>query len=65
MAKIVNKYNLGVISDDFTPKNLAKKISELTPEKIMNYKNNSHKSAKELSSESNKQKLLKIVDDLI
>ena len=51
MVKIVNKYNLGVHSEDFSPKSLANCIAQLTPEKIMEYKKNSDKSAMELSAD--------------
>lgn len=41
MKKIVEKYNLGVVSDDFTPENLAEKIKSLTKEDIVKFKSNS------------------------
>ena len=64
MSKIVAKYNLGVISKNFTPKSLAKSMSQLTHEKIMEYKNNSHNHAKELSSNQNLIEIKQIVDNL-
>lgn len=59
MAKIINQYDLGVVSETFAPKLLAKKIAALTPEKLMEHKKNSDKYAKLLSAESN---ILKISD---
>jgi glycosyltransferase involved in cell wall biosynthesis len=64
MVKIVEQYNLGIHSQDFTPKSLAKAIAQLTPEKIMEYKRNSDKYAKELSAEENIIKIQNIVTDL-
>jgi len=61
MVKIVSRYNLGVHSKDFTPKSLAKTIIQLTPEKIMEYKKNSDKHAKELSAEDNMNKIKEII----
>jgi len=64
MVKIVDQYNLGVHSKDFTPKSLAKAISQLTPEKIMEYKNNADKHARELSAEENMNKIKEIISEL-
>jgi len=64
MVKIIKQYNLGVHSKDFTPKSLAKAISQLTPEKIMEYKNNTDKYAKELSAEVNIDKIREIISEL-
>ncbi len=65
MARIVNEYDLGIVSDDFTPQSLAKKLNELTTEKVMYYKNQSHKYAYELSAEKNKEICLEIIDNLL
>jgi hypothetical protein len=64
MANIIKKYDLGVVSDTFVPKSLAKKIAELTPEKLMEYKRNSDKYAKLLSAENNALKINMLVDKL-
>jgi len=64
MVKIVDRYNLGVHSKDFSPKSLAKAIIQLTPEKIMEYKRNSDKYAKELSAEENINKIREIIAEL-
>lgn len=65
MASYVNEYSLGVVCPNFHPKNVAAAISELTPEKIMEYKNNSNSAAIILSFEENKKILNQIVQDLI
>jgi hypothetical protein len=64
MVQVVEHYNLGVHSNDFTPKSLAKAIEQLTPEKIMEYKRNSDKHAKELSAEENIIKIKDIIKEL-
>ena len=64
MAKIVNDYKLGVVSKNFSPKSLARRIMQLTPEKIMKYKSNSNKNARYLSAEENIIKIRSIIDEL-
>jgi hypothetical protein len=51
MKRICEKYNLGVISDDFSYVSLAKKIEVLTSEDVDFYKNQAKKASYELSSE--------------
>jgi hypothetical protein len=53
MVKIVEQYNLGVYSDDFSPKSFANRIAQLTAEEILEYKKNADKHARELSAEEN------------
>lgn len=64
MKKIVEKYNLGVVSDDFTGEALAKEISKLTKENIYQYKLNAHKVVKQLSAENYNQIFLKAVKEI-
>jgi hypothetical protein len=64
MVKIVEHYNVGVHSKDFTPKSLAKAVAQLTPEKIMEYKRNTDKYARELSAEENINKIRNIIAEL-
>jgi len=64
MVKIVNAYNLGIHSRDFSSKSLAKSIKLLTPEKIMEYKRNADKYARELSSEESIKKIINIIAEL-
>jgi len=65
MAELVHKYDLGIVSDDFTPQSLAKKIKELSAEKIMYYKNQSHKHAMDLSVEKTELLIKQTVDNLL
>lgn len=64
MKEIVQKFNCGVISKDFDPKSLAYELNQLTPEKIMEFKKNSHEAARELNSEANAKRIQEIVRDL-
>jgi hypothetical protein len=65
MANLVNRYDLGVISEDFSSQALARKINALTSEKIDYFKAQSNKAAFELSAEKNKAILTEIVTNLI
>jgi len=65
MLDYVKKYDLGTISDDFTSKSLATKLNNLTAERIMYFKNQSHKFANELSFEKNKEIIMNEVEKLI
>jgi hypothetical protein len=64
VAHIVKKYELGACSRYFTSRSLAKTVALLTPEKIMEYKNNSDKYANELSAEKNLILIQEIIDNL-
>ncbi len=65
MAKIVNRYNLGIVSDGFKPETVAKELNELTKDKIEYYKCRSDKFAQKLSFERNRQKFENLVVDLL
>jgi hypothetical protein len=65
MADLVNRYDLGVVSEDFTSNSLAKKINALTTERINYFKTRADKAAYELSAEKNKVILNEIVSNLI
>jgi glycosyltransferase involved in cell wall biosynthesis len=66
VAQIVNEFNLGVVSEDFTAKKLAQKLSTLTDEELINFKRNSAKAATQLSAEKNSillnEILVKVLD---
>jgi glycosyltransferase involved in cell wall biosynthesis len=65
MAEIVNQYNIGVVSEDFTPLKLAAKLNSLTEEKLKAYKNQSGIAAKGLSAENNKEIVMSIIQNLL
>jgi hypothetical protein len=53
MKKITEKFELGVVSRDFTAKSLAQKINLLTAESINHFKNNTTRAAHELNADKN------------
>jgi hypothetical protein len=61
MAKYVHKYDLGVVSDDFTPDTMASAIAAIPIDKIIYYKSQSHLYANELSSTVDEAVILKEV----
>ena len=65
MAEIVQQYNIGVVSDDFTAEKLAQKLNQLTIGQIAGFKNNAEKAAKELNAETNAIKVNKLVLDIL
>ncbi len=65
MARIVNKYQCGVVSDEFSIRSMAKILNNLSSEDIMQFKQNSHEAASELCAEKNKERVLSIVRNLI
>ncbi len=65
MANYVKKYDLGIVSKDFTPKALASDINSLTKEKIDYFKRNAEHAAKEINAHTNKVIFNKIIDQLL
>ncbi len=64
MSRYVEEYNLGIVSNDFSPESLAVKIKSLSREDIYQYKLNAHKVAKELSAEQYNDLLLQAIQKL-
>ena len=62
MSKYVNKYNIGVISKDWTAKSLADSINSLSYEEIVFYKKQCHKHAKDLSYIVNNEIFLNLIN---
>ena len=52
MAAIVNKHELGVVADDFTPENLASKLNALTANDVLRFKQNSDDAARIYNAEA-------------
>ena len=65
MACVVNKYDCGVVADDFTLEAMAEKLNGLTRDEIIRFKGNSHKAASVLCAETNRELFLRIVRDLL
>lgn len=65
MKRLVDKYDLGLVSEDFTAKTMAAKLNSLSIQDIQKYKNNCHLNAKELGSESSELIILNEVKKLL
>lgn len=52
MVRLINDYDLGVVSDDFSVESIVSTLSSLTPAAIREWKNNSHAAAPELCFEN-------------
>jgi len=65
MAKIVRENDLGVVAKDFEPESLAEEIKKLSAEDIMRFKRNSHKVAKELSAQKNKETIARLAAECL
>lgn len=65
MSHIIKKENLGIVSDDYEPYSLAKKIKLLSTEYIQTYKNNCDRIAGKYSYEEYSKELIDIVQKLI
>lgn len=62
MAKIVKKYDCGIVTEDFSVKKIAMQINSLTTKKIMYYKQQSDKAAQDLTSEKRDQEFRNLID---
>lgn len=65
MAKIVHKYDCGVVAEDFSPEGMARALSSLSREQIEYYKRRSDEASRELSSASAMQKLDQVISEMI
>jgi hypothetical protein len=65
MKNIINKYQLGVVAEDFSAEKMAEKIHALSITEIRHYKEQSHKFAYELSSEKTEQTIVDEVNKLL
>lgn len=65
MKKIVEQYNLGIVSRNFDSNELAIELNKLSYDDILTYKENSNIAAKELCYENESKKLTVILDELL
>jgi glycosyltransferase involved in cell wall biosynthesis len=65
MVEIVNHYNIGVVSSDFTPGSLAHVLNSLTAKDVAAFKRNTENAAKKYNAENNAIELNRIVAELI
>ncbi|HYP51398.1 MAG TPA: hypothetical protein VEQ34_10685 [Pyrinomonadaceae bacterium] len=63
MERIVKEFDLGVVAQDFTPRAMAQALGNLSADKIAHFKAQSDKSARQLSSEKNREKFLQLVSN--
>lgn len=65
MSHYVKNFDCGIIGETFNPTDLANKLYELTPEKLMHYKQRSHEAAKILNAENNRRIFVDTVNELL
>lgn len=65
MARLVRKYDLGVVAEDFSVQAMIKVLNSLSSAQIEKYKQNSDRYARELSAESEMERLESIVNELL
>ena len=65
MAAIVRKYDIGVVSEDFTPEAMARQLNGLTKVDIVRFRRNAELAARELSAESQQVILLSVVESVL
>ncbi len=64
MKPVVEKYECGIVSQDFSPQALAQELNKLDNGKIMALKQKSHQAALELNAEANGIRIREIVAGL-
>lgn len=65
MASIVQKYELGIIAEDFTPQSMAASLTAITVQDIARFKANAHAVADSLSAEKGSQKIQETAKQLM
>jgi hypothetical protein len=65
MAEIVNHYHLGIVSNAFTPKSLAEKLSKVTKTDIETFKKNANMAAADLNAEVNAKKINAMISQVL
>lgn len=65
MKKIVKQYSCGLVSKDFSAKQLAYELMQLDKTSIEHYKQHSHRAAEELCAEKNRTILVDMVKNLL
>lgn len=65
MKKIVDQYDCGIVANDFDPRTLAVELNKLTTDRLMYYKNQSHKAASVLNAQTTGERVHEIVSELV
>ena len=63
MKRLVERYDCGIVSEDFSPESLAGKLNKLDKRNIDYLKQQSHKAAKALCFENNSKTILSQIDE--
>ncbi len=61
MAEIVHRYNIGIVSENFTAQSLANKLTKITKSELETFKKNANVASQEMNAELNAVK----INDLI
>jgi len=64
MKKITEEYNIGIVSDDFSPISMATLLQSLTVEKINMLKTNTNRAAQEFTAEKNGERLNNLISKI-
>jgi hypothetical protein len=65
MAAILERWDCGIVADDYTPQALATAIAGTTPERLMELKRNADRAAHELNAERNRGIVLDVVSEAL
>ena len=65
MRKIVEQYQCGIVSQEFSPHSLAKELNHLTTQKLNFFKQNAHLAALKLNADISGKRVIEIVEDLL
>jgi hypothetical protein len=65
MTDIVNSYDLGVVSKDFTAKSLADKLQKLTTDDVIRFKRNAGKAALDHNAGKNEERFNALLDKIM
>ncbi len=67
IGKIIDTYQVGTFIPDHQPRHIAQKVNEIfsQPEKLLQWKKNTHKAARELNWENESKKLKKIYEEYV
>jgi glycosyltransferase involved in cell wall biosynthesis len=65
MAHYIKQYGFGLVSEDFEPQSMASVLCSLDEKRLSEFKQKAHECSKELSSEPNMAKILRMAKSLI
>ncbi len=65
MKAIVEEYDLGLVSKDYTPEEFAKTILSITKQDMIRFKHNANKAAVEINDESEQKKIFDTVNKIL